>query len=151
MQALAHTERTAQEPRAECKHRMYIHDVVQETSRVRLIRLRKRLPADKNCAVDIVFEPGQWLDVQLPGVDRIGGFSITSTPRQAAGNNGYVELAIQETPQSPPAAWLWQPREIVIGATCGIRVGGAFTWPPKGHAVADISRVLLVAGGAGIK
>jgi hypothetical protein len=103
------------------------------------------------------FLPGQWLDVHVPGIEKAGGFTITSPPRYAVpsttepGGNPYLELAIQKSPDNPPAAWLWQPSENIIGKELAMRVGGSFVWPPSGVDDDGIKRVVFIAGGVGIK
>lgn len=132
-------------------------------------------PADSENQQPFTFLPGQWLDVHVPSVSKAGGFSITSTPADArvlpapehsseqlgieeiesAGRPPYVELAVQDAPTNPAAAWLWkEPREI-LGRELSIRVGGSFVWPPSslpsGMEVEGIRSVVLIAGGMGIK
>lgn len=92
----------------------------------------------------------------MPNVEKAGGFTITSAPREAlaqsdAAHAPYFELAIQQSPENPPAAWLWQPEEDVLGEEVNVRVGGSFVWPPPGIDVQNIKRVVFVAGGVGIK
>ncbi|KAL8658372.1 MAG: hypothetical protein Q9226_001048 [Calogaya cf. arnoldii] len=99
------------------------------------------------------FLPGQWLDVHLPRVRQAGGFTITSTPKDAQpakANPGYLELAIQKSPNNPPAAWLWRPEEEIRDSHIYVRVGGNFVWPPPGIDLASIKTIALVAGGVGI-
>ncbi|KAI9376007.1 hypothetical protein BJX61DRAFT_539320 [Aspergillus egyptiacus] len=121
------------------------------------------------------FFPGQWLDVHIPSVPNAGGFSITSTPADAQvlppleppeelapadealehlidprGREPYVELAVQKAPSNPASAWLWRPREEILGKELCIRVGGAFVWPPSGQKLEEIRNVVFVAGGVGI-
>lgn len=47
----------------------------------------------------------------MPTVSKAGGFTLTSTPARARtpGPAGYryLELAVQRSPENPPAAWLW--------------------------------------------
>ncbi|KAJ8121327.1 hypothetical protein ONZ43_g2191 [Nemania bipapillata] len=144
------------------------------------------------------FLPGQWLDVYVPGIERAGGFTITSAPHEAqrphpplpaselgSESNGgrdddsndddnargpYIELAVQKSPDNPPAAWLWRdpvqapvpvlvpvpvpvpapaPAQL-IGAALRVRVGGGFVWPPPGVNVRALRRVVFVAGGLGV-
>ena len=99
--------------------------------------------------------PGQWLDVHVPGLPKAGGFTITSTPQDAnpIDNhlNRYIELAIQKSPRNPPAAWLWQAEEAILGSRLLVRVGGGFVWPPPKVDQATIKKVVFVAGGVGIK
>ena len=103
------------------------------------------------------FLPGQWLDVHVPGVAKAGGFTITSSPRDAVPSYSdissklFLELAIQKSPDNPPAAWLWQPKERIIGKELAVRVGGGFVWPPPGINLGSIRRAVFIAGGVGIK
>ncbi|GAD97839.1 hypothetical protein PVAR5_6521 [Paecilomyces variotii No. 5] len=121
------------------------------------------------------FLPGQWLDVFIPSITQAGGFTITSTPAdaqllpspeppteslsveeggsppvQSAGRLPYVELAVQESPSNPAAAWLWRPKEEILGKELNVRVGGSFVWPPAGFNLKDIRNVVFIAGGVGI-
>ncbi|KAL1849257.1 hypothetical protein Plec18170_007549 [Paecilomyces lecythidis] len=121
------------------------------------------------------FLPGQWLDVFIPSIAQAGGFTITSTPAdahllpspeppteslsveevdlppvQAAGRLPYVELAVQKSPSNPSAAWLWRPKEEILGKELNVRVGGSFVWPPAGFNLKDIRNVVFIAGGVGI-
>lgn len=118
------------------------------------------------------FLPGQWLDVHIPSIATAGGFTITSTPADAqllsslespvpllgaetsapASQGGpYVELAVQNSPSNPPAAWLWRPKDEILGKEINIRVGGSFVWPPTGVDIQKVKNVVLIAGGVGIK
>lgn len=121
------------------------------------------------------FFPGQWLDVHIPSVAQAGGFTITSTPADAQvlpppeasaaspteeplapsidlqGRPPYVELAVQGSPGNPAAAWLWRPKEDILGKELSIRVGGSFTWPPTGVDSKDVKNAIFIAGGVGIK
>ncbi|KAI1750066.1 hypothetical protein F4782DRAFT_532785 [Xylaria castorea] len=139
-----------------------------------------------------MFLPGQWLDVYVPGVERAGGFTITSTPRDArlphpplppssstthesspaaatfssssshdgssaatttpgGGGGPYLELAVQRSPESPSAAWLWRsPADAILGSELRVRVGGGFVFPPPGVNVRALRRVVFVAGGMGV-
>lgn len=108
----------------------------------------------------VKFLPGQWLDVHVPRIPKAGGFTITSTPREAvpqlsyagtAGRRPFLELAIQHSPSNPPAAWLWRPEDEILNSVLQVRVGGSFVWPPPGVDLKTIKRVVLVAGGVGIK
>ncbi|MCJ1243110.1 hypothetical protein MMC30_000307 [Trapelia coarctata] len=195
--ALSHIERTAREPRQNALHQVVLSRIDQVNPKIRLLRLE--IP-DRG---QITFLPGQWLDVHIPGLSKPGGFTITSTPREAspfphlqsspqpestikepsvqpkliqqfspqlkqpsaqvelpsqpepfhapgASSNGYLELAIQSSPQNPPAAWLWRPEKEILGEILLLRVGGSFVWPPPGVDVEEVNRVVLVAGGVGV-
>jgi hypothetical protein len=81
---------------------------------------------------------------------------LTSTPSQArprpdSGHNPFLELAVQRSPGNPPAAWLWQSPEAIIGKEVKVRVGGSFVWPPPNIDYATIKRAVFIAGGVGIK
>ena len=97
------------------------------------------------------FLPGQWLDVYVPGISSPGGFTITSTPQDVATQDGYLELAIQRAPENPCAAWFWQDVERIREKQVKVRVGGSFVWPPPSIPASDITRVVFVAGGVGVK
>ena len=78
---------------------------------------------------------------------------MTSTPGEARPSShsaAYLELAVQNS-TNPPARWLWRPQEDIIGTQLTVRVGGSFTWPPLGLNTSDIERLVLIAGGVGIK
>lgn len=62
-----------------------------------------------------------------------------------------MELAVQESPSNPSAAWLWRPKEEILGKELNIRVGGNFVWPPAGIDLDSIKNVVFIAGGVGIK
>jgi len=62
-----------------------------------------------------------------------------------------VELAVQRSPENPPAAWLWKPTNEILHQEIQVRVGGSFIWPPAAVDIANIDNVLFVAGGIGIK
>ena len=103
------------------------------------------------------FAPGQWLDVFCPDIEKAGGFTITSPPSFAKPDTlntlhkPFLELAVQRSPDNPPAAWLWQPAEEIIGKELAVRVGGSFVWPPPGLNPTVVTRVVFIAGGVGIK
>ncbi|KAL2808375.1 hypothetical protein BJX63DRAFT_424678 [Aspergillus granulosus] len=123
----------------------------------------------------LTFFPGQWLDVHIPSVANAGGFSITSTPADAQvlpslepspelvpaeeaeifpvdshGREPYVELAVQKVLSNPASAWLWRPKEEILGKELSIRVGGSFVWPPSKVKLEEIRNVVFVVGGVGI-
>jgi hypothetical protein len=62
-----------------------------------------------------------------------------------------VELAVQNSPGNPSAAWLWRPKEEILGKELNIRVGGSFIWPPTGIQTSEVKTVVFIAGGVGIK
>lgn len=56
---------------------------------------------------------------------------------------------IQES-SNPPAKWLSQPEDQILGKQLVVRVGGSFTWPPPALTPESIDRLVLVAAGVGI-
>ncbi|OPB45057.1 hypothetical protein A0O28_0091950 [Trichoderma guizhouense] len=136
-----HLERTAGEPRDAGLHEVRLSRIDQVNERVRLFRLDL-------VAGPIKFIPGQWLDTYIPGVSKAGGFTVTSAPSAALTNpSPYLELAVQESPENEPAAWLWRPERDILGETLRVRVGGKFVFPP---AEGVPKKVVFVAGGVGV-
>ncbi|KAJ4156788.1 hypothetical protein NW754_008429 [Fusarium falciforme] len=138
-----HLERTAQEPRDESLLPAKLSKIEQVNERIRSFHLLLPRP--------VKFSAGQWLDTYVPGVDKPGGFTITSRPSNASSaDEPYFDLAVQASPENPPAAWLWQPPSEILGSTLQVRVGGSFVFPPQDVSMGGIRRVVFVAGGVGI-
>ncbi|KAK0635181.1 hypothetical protein B0T17DRAFT_482181 [Bombardia bombarda] len=153
-----HLERTANEPRDPSLHGVIIKYIDEINPTVRVFRLE--IPDGGT----IKFLPGQWLDVHVPTVPKAGGFTITSPPSKAIPSSSssspssplrthpypYIELAIQKSPDNPPAAWLWQhPTSTILNSTLDVRVGGSFVWPPP-LSLSPLRKAVFVAGGVGI-
>lgn len=97
---------------------------------------------------------------------KAGGFTLTSPPSKAVlPRSAYLELAVQNSPTNPAAAWLWdQPvdddddddenedRSLVERKPeIQVRVGGSFVWPPPGITdLASLRRIVFIAGGVGV-
>ncbi|KAF2476376.1 uncharacterized protein BDR25DRAFT_210488 [Lindgomyces ingoldianus] len=148
--SLSHKERTATEPRSRDLHPVIVDSIMEVGDTIRTFRL-----AIEDRQNGINFLPGQWLDVHVPGIEKAGGFTITSSPRDAVAattrsSSPFLELAVQRSPDNPPAAWLWQPTETILGSQLAVRVGGSFIWPPPGLDSERIKRVVFIAGGVGI-
>ncbi len=100
--------------------------------------------------------PGQWLDVHIPSITQAGGFTITSAPQNVGnGRHDYkrLELAIQKSPNNPPAAFFWRRQSDILDTPLQVRVGGRFVYPPPDlseNEAQEIKRVVFVAGGVGI-
>jgi hypothetical protein len=98
--------------------------------------------------------PGQYVDLYIPNISTVGGFTITSAPfttRQPT--DPYIQLAIQKSPNNPPAAYLWQPTASILNKPVSFRVGGNFIYPPSTLSQEEcrsINRAVFVAGGVGI-
>ncbi|MCJ1230065.1 hypothetical protein MMC12_006736 [Toensbergia leucococca] len=164
----SHEERTALESRQNSIHVVTLTKISQVNTTIRLLQLS--IPSGNHIKASapplrpfpkhpsLQFLPGQWLDVHIRGLAQAGGFTITSTPQAAepsrsphTAKNGYLDLAIQKSPRNPPAAWLWQPEPEILGSELLVKVGGSFVWPPPGIDVRSVKKVVLVAGGVGIK
>ena len=87
------------------------------------------------------FQAGQWVDMMIPGVDTIGGFSICNSPHSLL-QDGCLELAVKFS-DHPPAFWIHT--ECKVGSHVAVRVGGNFFYKETNN-----KNVLLVAGGVGI-
>ncbi|KUL84668.1 hypothetical protein ZTR_06733 [Talaromyces verruculosus] len=81
-----------------------------------------------------------------------GEFGTESAAAASDGRYPYVELAVQQSPSNPAAAWLWRPHKEILGSELRVRVGGSFVWPPPPTSVRMelIRRIVFVAGGVGI-
>ncbi|KAJ5168187.1 uncharacterized protein N7482_003781 [Penicillium canariense] len=174
--SIPHELRTAAEPRQNRLYPVRLSHVEQVNPSIRLLQfaIPIRESNDGNQLEPFSFLPGQWLDVHIPSIATAGGFTITSTPADAQalpppespveplvgeearsstpsqGREPYVELAVQDSPTNPPAAWLWKPKQEIVGKEVNIRVGGSFVWPPTGVEVQNIRNVVFIAGGVGI-
>ncbi|KAJ4145666.1 hypothetical protein LMH87_004506 [Akanthomyces muscarius] len=140
---LGHLDRTATEPREKTLLSVRVAGVENANKKIRLLKLELREgPSD--------FLAGQWLDTFVPGDPKPGGFTIASAPSAAAqASEPYVELAVQEAPENPAAAWLWKPKNQIMGRHLDVRFGGSFVCPPS-EGLEGIRRIVLVAGGVGI-
>ncbi len=85
------------------------------------------------------FQPGQWVDFFIDGVDIVGGYSLTSTPTSLP----ELELAVKYS-QHAPAHWVHTSAS--VGDVVEIRPGGSFFWDAEQHP----PPLILVAGGIGI-
>ncbi|XP_076810147.1 oxidoreductase NAD-binding domain-containing protein 1-like isoform X1 [Clavelina lepadiformis] len=87
------------------------------------------------------FLAGQWVDMFIPGVETVGGFSICNSPRSLE-VEGVIELAVKFS-DHPPAHWIHTQCE--VGSGVDIRVGGNFHYQSTAN-----KDLLLIAGGVGI-
>lgn len=79
--------------------------------------------------------------------------STTTPPSAATFDDPYLELAIQKSPENPPAAYVWKNPEEIMNAPVRFRVGGNFTHPPNTLSMQqfqNIENIVLIAGGVGI-
>ncbi|XP_036371458.1 oxidoreductase NAD-binding domain-containing protein 1 isoform X1 [Megalops cyprinoides] len=132
-----HLERTAANFRQMAAFPATVCGIMNESEQVRRLRLAVTHP-------DFSFKAGQWVDFFIPGMEKVGGFSICSTPTLLR-REGVIELAVKYS-QHPPAHWVH--RQCTLDSQVAVRVGGDFFFDP-----APLSRpvdLLLVAGGVGI-
>ena len=108
---------------------------VRELTRLSPTTTGLRLEVDAD-AEAFAFAPGQWVDFYIPGVDTLGGYSITSVPSDLPA----LDLAVKAS-SHPPAAWCTGSAR--VGDRVAVRVGGKFV-------LEDADAALLVAGGVGI-
>ncbi|CAG8473599.1 1647_t:CDS:2 [Acaulospora colombiana] len=137
-----HLERTGHIERQEAKVPAEIISVKNATPTVKTFLFR---PPSSSVTL-FHFLPGQWLDVFIPSVPVVGGFSITSTPLQYSRTNTF-ELAIKYSTH-PPAKWFHEMAK--TGDLVEVRVGGDFVWNEEKEHEEGTKRVVFIAGGVGI-
>ncbi|XP_062900130.1 oxidoreductase NAD-binding domain-containing protein 1 isoform X2 [Mobula hypostoma] len=132
-----HLERTINNFRQEMVAEARVCGIVYQSKTVKRLRL---LVMNK----DFTFKAGQWVDFFIPGISKVGGFSICSSPGLLEREN-VVELAVKYS-KHPPAHWIHT--QCNIGSEVTLRVGGDFFFDPQpSDTPVDL---LLVAGGVGI-
>lgn len=178
---LSHQVLTVPQPRAAALYRATIESVrdVAGTD-IRLLRLRAHEALAEDAGPQSVtlsspheafsYAAGQWVDVHIPGIHTIGGYSFISAPTPMPASISRVldspqlpffDLAVKKA-RYPPAAWI-HSSACVDGAAVAVRVGGKFTLLPAlppSQAVSERSgekrvqeaapHILLIAGGVGI-
>lgn len=116
--SLPHEDRTAKEPRENRLEPVVLSHIRQINESIRTLRLKAVDPnhtikvslISTKCSswrriansLPVKFTPGQWLDTFIPGLDKAGGFTITSTPSEARPSSpspAFLELAVS-------SAWL---------------------------------------------
>ncbi|KAK5050409.1 hypothetical protein LTR84_003690 [Exophiala bonariae] len=147
---IPHIIRTAEDPRQKGVWSARLSKIEQVNPKIRLLRLS--LPRD---GPPLRHLPGQYVDLYVPNIDVVGGFTITSPPQASsqAQQDPHIELAIQISPDNPPAAFLWRPESEILNSTLSFRIGGNFVYPPmtlKRTECESIDRVVFIAGGVGI-
>ncbi|KAM6958924.1 oxidoreductase NAD-binding domain-containing protein 1 [Aplochiton taeniatus] len=131
-----HLERTASNFRQTALFPARVCGISNESETVKRLRLAVH--------PDFTFRAGQWVDFFIPGIEKVGGFSICSSPGLLQ-REGVIELAIKYT-NHPPAQWVHTT--CTVGSHIAMRVGGDFFFDPlPSEPPVDL---LLVAGGVGI-
>lgn len=133
---LDHLERTASNYRQNALYPARVCDIRNESETVKRLRLAVH--------PDFTFKAGQWVDFFIPGMEKVGGFSMCSSPGLLQ-REGAIELAVKYA-KHPPAHWIHT--KCTVDSHVAIRAGGDFYFDP----LPSDPRVdlLLVAGGVGI-
>ncbi|CAL8397158.1 oxidoreductase NAD-binding domain-containing protein 1 isoform X1 [Gadus morhua] len=131
-----HLEKTSKDYRQNAVYPAQVCGIIQESDTVKRLRI--------SVHPDFTFKAGQWVDFFIPGVEKVGGFSMCSCPGLLQ-REGVIELAVKKA-LHPPAHWIHTA--CTVGAHVAMRVGGNFFFDPRPtDPPADL---LLVAGGVGI-
>lgn len=133
---LDHLQRTAANSRQQALCAAEVCGISSESDTVK--RLRLSVPPDFS------FKAGQWVDMFIPGVETVGGFSMCSSPGLLQ-REGVIELAVKYA-KHPPAHWVHT--QCSVGSRVALRVGGDFFFDPAPSGPA--LDLLLLAGGVGI-
>ncbi|XP_031441950.1 oxidoreductase NAD-binding domain-containing protein 1 [Clupea harengus] len=132
-----HLERTASNFRQMDIFPARVCGIIDESESVRRLRLEVSHP-------NFSFRAGQWVDFFIPGMEKVGGFSMCSAPGLLQ-REGVIELAVKNA-QHPPAHWVHTT--CALDSQVAVRVGGDFYFDPTpDNSPVDL---LLVAGGVGI-
>uniref|UniRef100_A0A4W5QET8 Oxidoreductase NAD-binding domain containing 1 n=1 Tax=Hucho hucho TaxID=62062 RepID=A0A4W5QET8_9TELE len=131
-----HLERTASIYRQDRVYPARVCGIMDESETVKRLRLAVH--------PDFTFRAGQWVDVFIPGMEKVGGFSVCSSPGLLQ-REGVIELAVKYT-QHPPAHWIHT--KCTMDSHVAMRVGGNLFFDPlRSNPCVDL---LLMAGGVGI-
>lgn len=112
--SIAHEDRTAAEPRENRLEAVVLSHIRQINDSIRTLRLRAidpnhtiKVSGHRFCyshqafianILAVKFSPGQWVDTFIPGLQKAGGFTITSTPsegRPSSHSPAFLELAVR--------------------------------------------------------
>lgn len=134
--ATTHLEKTSDNSRNEVISQATVIGMRDESKTVKFLTLSVN---DHN----LYFKAGQWVDMFIPGVDTVGGFSMCSSPDLLESTHS-MELAVKYS-KHPPAYWIHT--QCTVGSQVSLRVGGDFFYDDANHGELDL---LLIAGGVGI-
>ncbi|XP_033763004.1 oxidoreductase NAD-binding domain-containing protein 1-like isoform X2 [Pecten maximus] len=123
--------------------------MIKVVSRATVVKVKDESSTVKKLSLKVhdkslFFKAGQWVDMMIPNVAKVGGFSMCSSPRQLVEDN-LLELAVKRS-DHPPA--LWVHTQCTEGVEVDIRSGGDTFYDPK--PTDPSSDLLLIAGGIGI-
>lgn len=132
-----HLQRTAEKSRENVVSVAEVIAMRNESTTVKSLRLKVQ---DKN----LTFKAGQWVDTFLPGLEKVGGFSMCSSPGMLK-RERTLDLAVKYS-EHPPAKWIHE--KCTVGTELQIRVGGDVYFDPDPDK--PCPDLLLIAGGIGI-
>uniref|UniRef100_A0A8K9Y5A4 Oxidoreductase NAD-binding domain containing 1 n=1 Tax=Oncorhynchus mykiss TaxID=8022 RepID=A0A8K9Y5A4_ONCMY len=85
---------------------------------------------------DFTFRAGQWVDFFIPGMEKVGGFSVCSSPGLLQ-REGVIELAVKYTEHPPPYLSLQNKHflfllcpQCTMDSHVAMRMGGNFFFDP---------------------
>lgn len=134
----SHLDRTANNFRQKSISEAEVIAITDASDSVKLLTLRV---AEK----DFSFKAGQWVDFVVPGVERVGGFSMYTSPVKLR-EEGIMGLAVKESEQQPAH---WVHTQCTVGSKVSVRVGGdQLVYDPQSNSPSW--NLLLIAGGIGI-
>ena len=114
-------------------------------------KLDLRLTGGAQAAGAQSFVPGQWVDLFIPGVPAVGGYSLCSDPIDLP----RLTLAVKSG-EHPPTRWCCSEAEpgdevqVRVGGSFGVDVRPAGARDPRFELPPGTRRLVLVAGGIGI-
>jgi ferredoxin-NADP reductase len=111
-----HLDRTAGEKRSDDTFEARIADVNQLSPTVKKFSFSVEEGSNLELAQ---FGAGQWVDFFIPGIEKVGGYSMCSTPEDLT-ERGRLDLAVKASDWIP-ARWLH--KEAKVGDRVRMRVG----------------------------
>ncbi|CAL8095193.1 unnamed protein product [Orchesella dallaii] len=133
-----HLTRTSDNTRDPGVHPVIVHEVNSLSPTVKEVILKSEHRPPK-----FSFKAGQWVDVFIPNLETVGGFSMSSAPAELI-EFSILRLAVKYSTH-PPA--LWMHNQCKVGDKLHIRVGGDFFYVGENK---HERPVMLIAGGVGI-
>ncbi|CAH1789140.1 unnamed protein product [Owenia fusiformis] len=131
-----HLSRTSENTRENVMSQAIVSSVQDVSQTVKLLSLKLINPRVK-------FKAGQWVDFFIPGLEKVGGYSMCSSPTKLI-KDGTLDLAVKYS-EHPPAKWVHT--QCKMDTKVAVRVGGDFHFDPLSSPSTDL---LLIAGGVGI-
>lgn len=141
-----HLQLTATQKREPGLYDAKITRIEQLSPTIKGFTLQVTSKTEKNLS----FKAGQWVDFFIPGLDKVGGYSMCSDPAIFE-KYGELDLAVKNSTWAP-AEWLHTQAK--VGSNVAFKVGGEFHYPNKiieaTYRYECEHDILLIAGGVGI-